>query len=81
MPIPRTRTRENRRGYPPRALHLGLSLCVMARPRTIDPEHGTRDLFVRISERDHAHLQRVAKKQGKTVSALVREQVQELLAS
>lgn len=53
----------------------------MARPRTLAPDGETANLIVRLDSRDLTRLQRVAKKQGKTVSALVREQVQELLAS
>lgn len=53
----------------------------MARPKTLAPNGETTNLVVRLDERDMTRLQRVAKKQGKTVSALVREQVQGLLAS
>lgn len=53
----------------------------MPRPKTLAPDGETTNLVVRLDQRDLTRLQRVAKKQGKTVSALVREQVQELLAS
>ena len=82
MPIPGTRTRENRRGYPPGTMHpAGILYCTMPRPKTLAPNGETTNLVVRLDERDLTRLQRVAKRRGMTVSALVREQVQELLAS
>ena len=49
----------------------------MARPRTINPRGKTRRLSVVVSEPLVNELKREAKKQGRTLGALVRERLEQ----